>query len=383
MGKMRIALNAAGLVIMLLCGGRRRATELTIGRATEPSTLDPQFARTGNNHATAQDIFDRLVETDAHLQIKPSLALSWENRDPLTWDIHLRPGVKFQDGSAFTADDVVFSLERVKTLQKSPAPFSGYLQTIDHYTVVNPLTLRVTTRVPNPSLIEDLGQIYILSRHATAQATQTDFTSGKAVVGTGPYKFVRWLPNDRMLLARNDDYWGAKPPFDKVTVRFIANNAARVSAFLAGAVDIIDAVPATDLASLRQRQDVNIYTIDSGRLIYLGLNQRPGAVPFITDTAGKALAANPLQHVEVRQAISRMIDRQAIVQRLLKGEGTPAAQLVPEGLGGYEPALRPDTPDSAAVRALLAKAGYPQGFGITVHSSNDRFAGDNALAQAL
>lgn len=383
MGKMLNRRNLLMAAVLMTLQGTAAAVDLTIGRATEQSSLDPQFSRTGNNHASAQDIFDSLVETDAHLQIKPSLAVSWQNIDPLTWEIKLRPGVKFQDGSDFTAKDVVFSMERVKQVKNSPAPFTGYLQTVESFTVTDPLTLRVKTRVPNPGLIEDLGQIYIVSAQAAAGASQADFNSGKAVIGTGPYRFVRWLPNDRLVMAANPNWWGGKPAFDNVTVRFIANNAARVSAFLAGSVDIIDEVPASDLVNLRQKKEVNIYSIDSGRLIYLGLNQRSGPAPFITDTAGKALATNPLQLQAVRQAISTMIDRNAIVNRLLKGEGTPSAQVVPAGLGGFDPELKPAAADPAAARALLAKAGFDHGFGITLHSSNDRFAGDNALAQAL
>lgn len=359
------------------------AQDVTIGRATEPSAIDPHFSRSANNQMTATDIFDRLVVSDPQLQISPGLALSWDNLDPLTWEIKLREGVRFHDGSDFTAEDVVYSLERVKDIPNSPAPFTDMVSSVEAYEIVDPLTLRVTTKTPAPALIEEIGRVFIVSKAAAEGKAIEAFNSGEAAIGTGPYKFERWTPGEQLVLSRNDDYWGEAPDFQTVNLRFIANDAARVAAFLSGAVDVIDAVPPADLDRLQSTAGVSVESIDSGRVIYLGINQRPGAVPFFVDKAGQPLDPSPAQDARVRKAMSLMIDRQLIIDRLINGSGTAAGQLVPEGIGGHVADLPADTADVEAARALLAEAGFADGFGITVHSSNDRFAGDGDIAQAL
>ena len=157
-----------------------------------------------------------------------------------------------------------------------------------------------------------------------------------------------------------------------------------MAALLSGAVDVIDAVPATDVAKIAGSSGFRIDQADSGRLIYLGLSMRDEtAPPGVTDLAGQPLPANPFKDARVRKAVSLMIDRQLVIDRILGGAGVAAGQLVPDALGGHVADLGPDQADPAAAKALLAEAGYPEGFGITIASSNDRFPGDADLAQAL
>ncbi|MCH1999134.1 ABC transporter substrate-binding protein, partial [Achromobacter xylosoxidans] len=199
---------------------------LTIGHSSEPSSMDPLFSRTGNNQAAAENIFERLVSTDENMQMRPGLALSWRVLAPDTWEIKLRPGVRFHDGTPFSADDVVFSLERAPKVPNSPAPFSGAVRSIAAVEVVDLLTLRIRTKAPTPDFMEQIGLVYMLSRHAAQGKRSEDFNSGVAAIGTGPYRFVRWQPGDSLELARNETYWGARPDFDRVVIRYIANDAA-------------------------------------------------------------------------------------------------------------------------------------------------------------
>lgn len=356
---------------------------LTIGHSSEPSSMDPLFSRTGNNQAAAENIFERLMSTDENMQSQPSLALSWRVVAPDTWEIRLRPGVRFHDGTPFTADDVAFSLARAPKVPNSPAPFSGAVRSIADVQVIDPLTLRIRTKEPTPDFMEQIGQVYIVSRHAADGKRSEDFNSGVAAIGTGPYKFKRWQPGDSLELERNDHYWGRRPDFDRVVIRYIANDAARISALLSGSVDLIDSVPPTDARNIKGKPGYTLYSSPSARLIYLALDSARDTSPFITDAQGKPLHVNPLKDVRVRQAISRMFMRGPITERLLSGAGVPAGQMVPEGLGGYSPNLPAPAYDLDGARALLAQAGYPHGFGLTLHSSNDRFAGDSDLAQAL
>ena len=359
------------------------AAELIIGRSSEQSSIDPLFSRTGNNQMTASHFFDQLVEADANNQLKPSVAVSWKVIDPTTWEIKLRPGIVFHDGSPFSADDVVFSMERAKNVPNSPASFAGAVGSIAEIAAVDPTAVRIKTRAPAPQLLEQIGLVFLVSRKAAGTAATADFNSGQAMIGTGPYKFVEWKNGDRLTLIHNDAYRGHKPAYDKVTFRYIPKDASRVAALLAGDVDLIDQVPPSDVKSLKANAKIALHSTPSTRLVYLAMDSDRDETPFVTDTAGKPVAKNPLKDLRVRQAIEKMIDRSVIVDRLLDGSGAAAAQMVPEGIGGHEPSLKPQKPDVAGAKALLAAAGYPNGFGITLHSSNDRLPKDGDLVQVL
>ncbi|MEX3955637.1 ABC transporter substrate-binding protein [Trinickia sp. EG282A] len=359
------------------------ARSLTMALTSEPSSLDPLFSRTQNNMQIAENMFERLIEQDDNLQIRPGLAVSWRAVDPLTWEFHLRPNVRFSDGSPMTADDVAYSLRRARSVPNSPAPFSGAVANIQRIDVVDPLTLRIVTKTPSPAFVEQVGLVYIVSQHATVGHASDDYRLPAIAVGTGPYRLVRWIPGDRLELARNDYYWGKQPIFDVCTIRFMSNDAARLSALLSGSVSLIDNVPPVTIDRLRHERNVTLFSGPSARLVYLALDSSRDASPFVTAANGSTIARNPLRDVRVRKAISKMIDRDAITQHLLNGAGLPAAQIVPPGMGGYDPQLQPDRYDPVGARRLLASAGYPQGFGLTIHSSNDRFASDGDLGQAL
>ena len=355
------------------------AADLVFGRATEQSSIDPHFSQTGPSQATASAIFERLVTFDDHLQLHPALAASWTVEPPLTWTIHLRPGVRFHDGAELTAADVAYSLDRVRRIPRSPAPFTHAVTNVAAVEIIDPLTLRIRTTRPTPLLMEQIGLVYILPAKLGPDVGNEQFNTGKAAVGTGPYRFQSWVPNDRVVLAANPTWWGGKPEWDRITLRFIPNSAARVAALLSGDVDLIDSVAPADAAALTRNPAATLYSSATNRIIYLALDAARAQSPFVTAANGR----NPLQDVRVRRALSMMINRQAIAERVLNGAAVPSGQIVPPGEGGHSDALRPAPYDPAAAKALLAEAGYPDGFGLTVHSSSDRYPGDAQVAQAV
>ena len=371
------AIGGAGMM------GTATAADLIIGSSTEPLSIDPDFSRTGNNQQIAAHIFDQLVDQDANLQIHPGLATSWKNTDPMTWVVTLRPDAKFTDGNPVTAADVIYSMERVKDIPNSPAPFTANVAGIASMTAVDDHTITFKTKTPMPQFIETAGLLYIVEKKVADGKPIEDFNNGSAAIGSGAYKFKEWVPGDHLTLVRNDNYWGEKPDYQTVTFKFISNDAARVAALRSGAVDLIDAVPPNDVNSLKGVKGLKLFPVSSTRLIYLAMDSNRDTSPFITDLDGKPLTPNPLKDARVRAALSQMIDRPLIIDRILNGAGVPAGQMVGEGMGGYNPELKPDSFDLAAAKKLLTEAGLPNGFGLTIHSSNDRFPGDGDVAQAL
>jgi peptide/nickel transport system substrate-binding protein len=376
-------LGLAVSVVALLGATSAQAADLVIGSSTEPSALDPHFSRTGNNQNVAAQIFDRLIQPDPNLQVTPSLAESWQNVDPTTWRIKLRPSITFHDGSPLTAEDVIYSLNRAKDIPNSPAPFTGNVGAIASMTALDPRTIEFKTKGPTPDFIEQIGLVYIVQKKLAEGKSIEAFNNGSATIGTGPYKLKEWVPSDHVTLARNDGYWGPKPAFENVTIKFIANDAARVAALRSGAVDLIDAVPPGDVKTLSNIKGIKLSSIASARIIYLALDSSRDDSPFVVGADGKPLNPNPLKDVRVRQALSKLINRQLIVDRILDGAGEAAGQIVPEGIGGADPSLKAPAQDVPGAKKLLAEAGYPQGFGLTIHTSNDRFAGDAESAQAI
>jgi peptide/nickel transport system substrate-binding protein len=380
-----IAAAVAGVLTALAvpAPGGAHAQTIRLGLSSEPSSLDPQFSRTGNNQVVADHLFDRLVHVDANNQPVPGLAVSWQSVDPLTWVVRLRPGVTFHDGKPFTAEDVVYSLDRIKTITGSPAPFTQNIGAIAKAEVVDPMTVRFTTKRPTPQFMEQAGRVHIVSKGAIDGAKAEDFTSGKAVVGTGPYRFASFSQGQSLTLTRNETYWGEKPAFTQATLRFVSNDASRVVALLAGELDIVDQVPPAMLDRVRADPNYTVHSIGSLRIVYFGVDSARDKSPFVTDLDGKPLETNPLRDPRVRLAISKMINRKAIVERLLAGSGEPAGQLVPEGLGGFAPDLKPVDFDPEGAKKLLAEAGWEKGFGLTVHASSDRIPRETEVAQAV
>lgn len=375
-------LRVVSILLLLAAAALAQRADLVIGRGNEPVSLDPQFSRTGNNQMTAAHMFERLVSSDRDMRPVPGLAAAWRNIDPLTWEVDLRAGARWHDGSPVTAEDIAFALQRPPTLEGSPASFAASVQNVASVTIAGPGRLVIRSREPDPLFVQEIGRVWMVQR-AAAEAAQASGERARIAVGSGPYRFISHAPGQRMVLERAPTWDGPAPDFARVELRFIANAAARVAALRAGDVDLIDIVPATMLPDLAADPRLRVAEAESLRLVYLALDSGRDESPFVTDTAGARLARNPLRDARVRRAMGLMIDRAALVSRVLQGAGTAAGQLVPPGVFGHVPDLAAPAADPAAARRLLAEAGLPNGFGLAIHGSNDRFLQDATVAQAL
>ncbi|MES2026699.1 MAG: ABC transporter substrate-binding protein [Pseudomonadota bacterium] len=359
------------------------AADLKIGLAADVSSLDPHYLNIAPNVAFSSQIFDALVNVDANGKLVPGLATSWRAVDATTWEFKLRHGVKFHDGSDFTAEDVVFSLDRPAKLVNSPGPFTAYTKQIVAKKIVDPYTVRLTTAAPYGPLALDVSTIFIVSKKAAEKASTDDFNSGKALIGTGLYKFLSFKRGDRIEVTRNANYWGGKSDWDKVTFRIITNSAPRMAALLSGDVDAIESVPTADLAKLKANSKFRLEQRVSWRTIFWEIDQSEKGTRYVTDKAGKPLPTNPLRDVRVRQAISKAINRQALADRTMERLAVPASNIVSPGIFGYNNGLKVEAYDPEGAKKLLAEAGYPNGFALTLHGPNDRYINDAQVVQTV
>jgi peptide/nickel transport system substrate-binding protein len=360
------------------------AQELKIGVAVETNSIDPMFLTTAPNAMLARHVFESLVRQDERQRLKPGLAVSWRAVDATAWEFRLRPGVRFHDGSDFTAEDVAFSLRRAPGVNASiVGAYAVYTRQIARIEIVDPLTIRLHTATPYPLMPYDMSVVPIVSRRIGEGATSADFNTGKAAIGTGPFRFAQWIPGERVVMTRNDDYWGPKPAWRRVIFAPIPNDTARVAALLAHDVDLIDGVPPSALADLRARPDVGLAQTAFNRLEFLHMDSFRDHPDFVTDLAGNPLDRNPFKDVRVRKAIAKAIDRNALVNGINQGMGVPAGQFLPDGIFGTSPDLKPEPYDPDGARRLLAEAGYPSGFGVTLHGPSGRFVNDAKITAAV
>jgi len=375
-------LGAAVAATLAFAGTPVKAQDLTVALGASVTSLDPHFHALQTNNNIAAHVFNMLIEQDESQRLKPGLALSWTPKDDNTWAIKLRPGVKFHDGSDFTAEDVLATIKRIPWVPNSPSPFTIYTKAIKDVVVLDPLTIEIKTDGPYPLLPNDLSSFYIVSKKAV-EAPSDDFNKMTAAIGTGPYKFAEYTRGERIVLDRNEAYWGEKPEWKKVTFRLITNPAARVAALLSGDVQMIEAVPTADIDQLKKNANITLAQAPSNRVIYLHMDHQRDATPFLADKAGKPLPKNPLKDLRVRQALSMAISRDGIVERVMEGVAIPASQLLADSFFGTSPNLKPMKFDPDAAKKLLADAGYPNGFAITIHGPNDRYINDGRIIQTI
>ncbi|MEJ0018053.1 MAG: ABC transporter substrate-binding protein [Acetobacteraceae bacterium] len=368
-------------IALLLLPFAAAAQDLRMG-VQSAFVIDPHILFIGPNMAAARHLYDSFVGKDADAHWVPTLAESWTQVDPMTWEFKLRQGVKFSDGSPFTADDVVASVRRIPSIPNNPGPYTSNLRTIVSTVAVDPYTVRVTTDRANPLLPGQFTNVFIVPRSVVG-ASPEEFSSGRAAIGTGPFRLVSFRYGDTEVLEPNPYWWGGKPAWQRVTVRVIGNDAAREAALLAGDLDLIENVPPDDVARLRATKDIAVFGRPADRVAFLLPNVGQDSLPLLTDRQGQKLEKNPLRDLRVRQAISLGLDRHALVERAMSGQGAATMQLVPEGFGGWDPAMAVPAVDAVAAKRRLAEAGYPDGIGMTLACPNDRWVNDARVCQAV
>lgn len=373
------------------------AEELTIGLASEPTAIDPHYHDLSPNNALGLHVYAALAKLDADQNVHPDLATSWEAEDDNTWVFKLREDVTFSDGSEFNADDVIFSFCRVVNNESSITnAFTDDVKNFASVEAPDSHTIRITTENIEPLLPERLSQIMLLSEGIVEHGdlsfdlendcgvtgewpSVNDFNNGDAAIGTGPYVLEKFTKGNSITMVRNAHFPDAPPEWDKLTFKPVPSAGPRLAGLLSGDYDLIESPAARDIGQIESEEGLEYTATPSNRVIFLQMDIGRDDSPFIEAEDG----SNPFQDERVRRAISMAIDRQIIVDRIMDGFAEPAYQFVPSGLFGAleNPEAIPYDPEGA--KALLAEAGYPDGFKVTFHATNDRYINDSQVAQTI
>ncbi len=348
---------------------------LKVGLDADPVSLDPQVQLSGGMLQFSHWVFDPLVRWNENHQIVPRLAYKWERLDEFTMRFYLHKGVKFHSGNSFTAKDVKWTFAR---LQKS-VDFKGLFEPFESVTIIDDYTVDIKTKKAYPLLLNMATYIFPMDsefytgtdengqpKDACVKFTHT-FANGNES-GTGAFVVDKFEQGVVLEMSRFKDYWDTKSPgnVDKVILTPIKNNATRVAALLSGDVDFISPVPPTDFDRIRTDSNVDLVTLNGGRIITFQMNQD---------------RVEAFKNVKVRQAICYAVNNTGIVEKIMKGTASVAAQQSPVGYAGYKESLMPRF-DLAKAKSLMKEAGFADGFEITMMAPNDRYVNDAKIAEA-
>ncbi len=385
-GKLALtALSAATIIAGTFLAPEASAKTLRFAFQGELKAVDPYAINESFSLSVNGSVYEGLIRRGQDMKIEPCLATSWETLDPLHWRFHLRKGVKFHDGEDFTADDVVFSADRVHSAGsdiKNRVPLDAKVVKVDDYTV------DFILKTPNPLLINEWETWGIFSKkwseeHGAADATAMNATTPPYAAlhanGTGPFMLVSHEPGVKTVWKKNPNWWDTpKHNIDEVVFTPIPSNATRVAALLSGEIDWMDPVPLADQARVNANPGTEVLAGPEIRTIFLGFDQIRPELGH-SNVKGK----NPFKDVRVRKAFYQAIDEEAIKTKVMRGLATPTALMIAPSLYSESKDFKRIAFDPEASKKLLAEAGYPEGFEVQMNCPNDRYVNDEAICQAV
>jgi peptide/nickel transport system substrate-binding protein len=361
-----VLVTAVALVLGVSVVHAAPTGEVKIGLAAEPNTFDPHLTVGRNTQIFVVNVYDGLTARDGKGQLVPALAESWKRLNPTTWQFALRRGVKFHNGDDFNAECVKFTLDRAIN-PETKATIISELSTIASTEIVDPYTVNVITKSPDflmPARLGELFGLMLSPKHTNAVGKEAIAIKPN---GTGPFKLVAWTKNEQLVLEANEQYWRGAPKVKRIVVRPILEDAARIAALQTGEVDLIAPVPHARIAELQRNNRLAIKTIPAPRIFHVTIDVRKP----------------PFDNVKVRQALNHAIDVNAIVKTLYFGHATRLATVVDRGALGYDASIAPYPYDPAKAKALLAEAGFPNGFETEFDSFTGSIADHAKPAEAI
>jgi len=366
---MPLATCLAVLLLMLAASPLgAQPTQITIAQPAEATTMDPGRSTQVLTVNYFYNLYDSLIRWDTALQLQPGLATSWRALNDTTWEFTLRPGVKFHDGSPLTADDVRATLER--NLVPGKTIVTAGFATIEAVQVLNPTTVRVVTKKPDPLLLVRMAQMgsQILPARFTTDEGARELA--RRPVGTGAYRFVEWVKDERLVMEANRGWWGWEgraPTIDRVVWKANPDDFPRLVALEKGDADIVSNVPPDRIKAVAEGRSTRVVSVPSTRTVEFNINATQA----------------PLSDKRVRQAMHHALDVPAIIRSLYAGVGKPLVGGLADTDFGYNPALKPTPYDPARARALLAEAGVSDGIDVTLHAGMGTMVNDKQLVEVI
>ena len=381
------AVALPALLLSLLCAlAPAHAASVRVGNQGDVLSLDPHSLNEAVQLSFLNNVFESLVTRGKDLKLTPSLAVAWRLKSPTVWQFDLRRDVVFHDGAPFSADDVVFSLERARG---EGSDVRSQLGTVKAVNKTGNFQVEVETTVPNPILPDVITNILIINK-AWAEANNAvrpvdrrrgiENAASFRANGTGPFRVRERQPGVRTVLGLHARWWGQpETNLDEVVFVPIANDGTRVAALLTGEVDVIDPVPLQDMARVKAAPGLAVQQTPESRIVFLGFDQKRDEL-LVSNVKGK----NPFKDQRVRQAVYQAIDIDTIAGKVMRGVARPTGSMLPQGIRGYSAAMEPRLAyDPDAARKLLAEAGYPEGFEAGFNCPNDRYSNDAEICQAV
>jgi peptide/nickel transport system substrate-binding protein len=353
----------------------------------DAQTMDPHSQNELLTNSMNGQVYETLVTRDRQLNIVPGLATEWSQVTPTLWRAKLRADVKFHDGAALTADDVVFSVKRA---QHVASPFRAYATALGEPRKVDDLTVEFTLAQFNPIFLQHLGTIFIMNRawsEKNGAAAPQDFKTKETKFtalntnGTGPFVLTSRQPDVKTTYRRNPAWWGRfEGNVQDVVYSPVGSDATRTAALISGELDLVLDPSPQDLVRLRNTPGTRVLDGVENRSIFIGMDQARDELLY-SSVKGK----NPFKDVRVRRALYHAIDIEAVRTRLMRGQALPTGSITPSALGSFnDPEIEKRLPfDAARARALLAEAGYGQGFEVTLDCPNNRYINDEEICIAL
>ncbi len=371
------ALSAASLV--------GHAQTIRIANQGDALSMDPHSLNESLQLSTTSNVYEPLVGRNKDLSLAPALATAWKQTSPTVWRFELRKGVQFHDGTPFTADDVLFSFART---QMEGSDMKSYTNDFKEVRKINDHTIEIETKTPFPILPDVISQVFMMSKkwceanNATGPVDRRKGIENAASFranGTGPFRLRERQPNVRTVFVRNGAYWGPiEGNVAEVVFTPIGSAPTRVAALLSGEIDVMEPIPVQDIERVNNNPGTRAITGPELRTIFLGMDQKRDELLY-SSVKGK----NPFKDKRVRQAFYQAIDIEGIKKTVMRGASNPSALMVGPGINGFQPDAKRLPYDVEAAKKLMAEAGYPNGFEVSMNCPNDRYVNDDRICQTV
>ena len=385
---MRPLIKTGLLTLALLLTTAPGAQTLRWSSQGDPQTMDPHAQNEGLTNSMNQQVYERLVDRDRKLNFVPGLATDWQQTAPLVWRFKLRPGVKFHDGAAFSADDVVFSVRRAT---EPTSQVSVYANALGEAVKVDELTVEFRLKAVNPVFLQHLDSVMIMNKawcekHKVTKPldykNKEETHASMHANGTGPYVLASRAPSIKTTYKRNPAWWNQhEGNLQEIVYTPIGNDATRLAALVSGELDFVHDPAPRDIARLRQVAGVKVIDGPENRVIFIGMDQARDKLLYANVPGDK----NPFKDLRVRRALYQAIDIETLRSKLMNGQAVPTGVMAPSPLAAFnDPVLESRLPyDLPAAKKLMLEAGYPDGFEVTIDCPNNRYVNDEEICIAL